>query len=574
MANNNHDVNNILQVCLEAIQRGDETVASVLARYPEYADELRPQLEAANWLIKSRDSFDPRPEFVSASRQRLMAQINQGVVAPAPTPAAAAPAAAPRPSFWEMLLNFARSPQAMRLAMALLLIAFVLFGSGRAVLAAEKALPGDRLYPVKITYENIQVLVSLSESRDARLHTQFAQRRLLELEELIMENRFEYVEDTVEAYERQVERAIVALRQVAGQDAAQAEQIATDLEQVLTEQTVVLAILSALAPQDTRAHLQRAMDVSQAGVITVNEIRLTAIAQTTATPTPTFTFTLTPSDTATGLMIAAATQTASPSPSATISVTRTISGTLVVSGTTAAGGDVTSTPGPTNTRVPGTGPTATATRTPKPTDDVPSAGTATFTATSPPPPHTATATQPGVTPPTSTTEPVPTQTSPVAPSPTWTPSPTPVTPSPTPVPPSPTPVTPVPTTPPPPPPPTETPLPVCEARASIDGPTGNKIDLRIQNIGDTPITLSRVTIDWPLSNEELRAAEMAGSTIWTGLENSTPTTIDNWSGSAEARTIPVGTFKNLRLTFKRAAESSGYNAALNFEQGCSATASR
>ncbi|HEX6303954.1 MAG TPA: hypothetical protein VFZ76_07175, partial [Anaerolineales bacterium] len=143
MSNNNHDVNKILQACLESIQRGEETVASVLARYPEFAEELRPQLEAANWLIKNKESFDPRPEFISSSRQRLMAQINQGTVAPAATPAPAAPAAAPRPSLWEMLLSIGRSPLALRVAMAVLLIAFVLFGSGRVVLAAQNTLPGD-----------------------------------------------------------------------------------------------------------------------------------------------------------------------------------------------------------------------------------------------------------------------------------------------------------------------------------------------------------------------------------------------------------------------------------------------
>lgn len=575
MANNNHDADKIFQACLEAIQRGDETVGSVLARYPEFEPELRPQLEAASWLIKNKQTFDPRPEFVSASRERLLAQINQGAVAPAAKAAPAAseaPVTAPRPSIWEMLLNFGRSPQALRLAMAVLLIAFVLFGSSRAVLAAQTALPGDRLYPVKITQESIQVFFTLSESGDAQLHTRFAQRRLLEIQELVLENRFEYIEDTVEAYERQVDRAILALRQVAGKDPAQAEQIASELQQVLTEQNLVLAVLSESAPDETRAHLQRALDVSQAGAVTVNEIRLTAIAQTTATPTPTPTFTLTPSDTATGLVIGAVTQSASATPSATSSATVVVSGTLTVSGTPSVIEEATSTPVPTGTAIPGTGPTATATsrpqatatNTPRPTDEEPPPATPTYTATNPAPTNTPTATQPGVTPPTNTptatSQPAPTATS-VVPSPTWTPSPTPMPPSATP-------------TAPPPPPPTDTPVPVCAASASIDSPIGNKIEVRIRNVGDVPITLSRVTIDWPLTNEELREAEMGGRTIWTGNENTSPTTIGNWSGSPEARVIAVGTFENLRLVFKRSAESSGYSVALSFEEGCSATARR
>ena len=67
---------------------------------------------------------------------------------------------------------------------------------------------------------------------------------------------------------------------------------------------------------------------------------------------------------------------------------------------------------------------------------------------------------------------------------------------------------------------------------------------------------------------------MGGSTIWSGNENTTPVTITSWSGSPAARTIAAGTHENLRLTFQRAADATGYNVALTFEQGCSTTASR
>jgi hypothetical protein len=62
----------ILQLCLEVIESGQETVDSLLSRYPELWDTLRPPLEAAAWLYNHTHLWNPRPEFVDASRQRIV----------------------------------------------------------------------------------------------------------------------------------------------------------------------------------------------------------------------------------------------------------------------------------------------------------------------------------------------------------------------------------------------------------------------------------------------------------------------------------------------------------------------
>jgi hypothetical protein len=56
----------ILDESLIAIQSGRETIDSILAKYPLLADELRPDLEAAQWLIAQR---------VSSSRPRIHLRI-------------------------------------------------------------------------------------------------------------------------------------------------------------------------------------------------------------------------------------------------------------------------------------------------------------------------------------------------------------------------------------------------------------------------------------------------------------------------------------------------------------------
>jgi hypothetical protein len=51
------DFDEILQSCLELIRDNRETVESVVARYPDLADDLRPILQASLWIINSSDSW-------------------------------------------------------------------------------------------------------------------------------------------------------------------------------------------------------------------------------------------------------------------------------------------------------------------------------------------------------------------------------------------------------------------------------------------------------------------------------------------------------------------------------------
>ena len=576
--NNNKDINQILQSCLEAIQSGEETIGSILARYPEFERELRPQLETAYWLMQNKEAFNPNPDFISASRGRLLAQIGQESAAGELGSLGAGElgsgdverrlgAGEQQLTWWERLVNLASPRLAVQFAVALLLLVFLFAGSSRAVLAARNALPGDTLYGVKIAQERVQVLVTLSSAGDARLHTRFAQRRLLELEELVLENRYEYVEDTVEAYEVQVNAALANLREVASQDPEQVEQIGSQLQAVLTEQTTVLAILSESVPEDTRSQLERAMDVSAAGVVAANEIIAIAVAQTTATPTSTVTTTFTPTATTTGLAAAALTQAATTS--ATPSASPTPSGTVTQTATLGPGASGTFTPTPTRTSISGGAPTATATdgppvgptNTPTNTGQPPPGPTASPTATQvSPPSSTATATQPGVPAPSATTAPptatfTPTSQPPTA---TWTPSPTSVAPTPT--------NTPVP-------PPTDTPV-VCSLSANFFDLVGNKIDVRVNNGGQVKVIVTGVTLDWPAENEELKEVQMDGRTIWTGTDDAPPSSLSEWSGDVGLRVIGPGSSGELRFIFKRAIAAVGYAVAIQFDNGCSATANR
>jgi hypothetical protein len=110
--------------------------------------------------------------------------------------------------------------------------------------------------------------------------------------------------------------------------------------------------------------------------------------------------------------------------------------------------------------------------------------------------------------------------------------------------------------------------------ANVNALTGNKVDVQLQNRGADAATVTRVVIDWPINNEELKEILMGGSVIWSGTENSPPTTITQWSGGDAARQVGASSTEVLRFTFKRSADPTGYAISVTFDNGCSATARR
>ena len=98
-----------------------------------------------------------------------------------------------------------------RVALVLIaaVVTVVLLG-GAAVAASGSALPGQLLYPVKRATERIELLLNTSPASRARLHLEFAQRRLTELSDLLALRRAGQSVDigaAMSAYQREVGEA-------------------------------------------------------------------------------------------------------------------------------------------------------------------------------------------------------------------------------------------------------------------------------------------------------------------------------------------------------------------------------
>lgn len=71
-------------------------------------------------------------------------------------------------------------------AIALLMVLLVLIpAAGGTAYSAQRALPGDGLYPAKLAIEEVQLAFSFQDVEKTLLHTEFANRRLAEVKTLM-----------------------------------------------------------------------------------------------------------------------------------------------------------------------------------------------------------------------------------------------------------------------------------------------------------------------------------------------------------------------------------------------------
>jgi hypothetical protein len=184
----------IIEECLAQMRAG-KALEECLSDHPSHAEELRPLLQAAVrvWGIPVPRA---RPSAVQAGRERLLASANFQRTAPTPVSSGRFsrytkqvlgtltifPLGNRHPS-----LNFA-------FRMAAILVIVLLATGGITVKASASSLPGDKLYPVKRTWEALRLSTAINQQRKQQLIEQFATERRDEVKELIQLHRAETVE--------------------------------------------------------------------------------------------------------------------------------------------------------------------------------------------------------------------------------------------------------------------------------------------------------------------------------------------------------------------------------------------
>lgn len=222
---NQDELSRILDACLGLIADGSGTVDTVIEQYPEYSEELRPALEAAEWLQARSEVFNPRPGFIQLSQRRLVNRFRSNM---------SRPAADHTETMSRIPAFFQDRRMVVQYSALLTLTAVLLFiGYRSTIFLIQRSIPGDPLYATKLAQEEMTVSLTSNESKKARLRIEFAQRRVIEMQELILVGRDSFVNQTFENFKFQMAEAASGIMSVAKLDQSDAAILSSLFEETL-----------------------------------------------------------------------------------------------------------------------------------------------------------------------------------------------------------------------------------------------------------------------------------------------------------------------------------------------------
>jgi hypothetical protein len=172
-----NNIYDVLEICLQELEAGAElefVLESVRAHYPDLVSELRPILKASV-MVGTMAVPVPSPDAMRRGRAKLLqraAQMREEKVAP----------------------RKRMIPAFQRLAISFTLTALFLTSGTGLVSASSSALPGENLYPVKLTWENVRLFLTFNEEHREILEDTFENERLHEVNELFVEGRDETIQ--------------------------------------------------------------------------------------------------------------------------------------------------------------------------------------------------------------------------------------------------------------------------------------------------------------------------------------------------------------------------------------------
>ena len=232
----------ILNECTERLLRG-ESVEQCLARYPEEATELEPLLRMALAARETSSAVEPRPEFKARVRHAVQSQLRFEGRKPETKGIPA--------------LHWIPRWAAVAACVALLLV----FVAGGTVAASSNTVPGDTLYSVKTTTEQVQLKLTFSKTAKAKLQARFAERRVREMARLAEKGRTARLSTLATRFEAHLAKIEQLAAQIEAADPEDKQRVSELREILYTNMARDLALLDAAeakAPWRSRAAIATA----------------------------------------------------------------------------------------------------------------------------------------------------------------------------------------------------------------------------------------------------------------------------------------------------------------------------
>jgi hypothetical protein len=233
----------ILAICLEEIRCGKSRAEDCIAHHPEIESDLRSLMKIAAAL--KPDAVYPSTEFKQRARRRLFEEMES-----TPTNLSF--------GWW----NWHELTPARLIASVLVVILILGAAGGSTAYAAQSSLPGDKLYQVKTTVENIQLAVTPGAASKANLRVKLVQRRIDEAAQQIKQNR-NVDAQALQTVEKQLDDAIKELK--SSNDTEATSKVLSHLSAATLDQQLELERTLAGVPQQDQPALKQALAITRRG---------------------------------------------------------------------------------------------------------------------------------------------------------------------------------------------------------------------------------------------------------------------------------------------------------------------
>jgi hypothetical protein len=136
---------------------------------------------------------------------------------------------------------------------------------GRVAAVSTAALPGDRLYPIKIGLEGMRHALALDEADHPEIHLLFARERIEEVCALLEAGRTEGLSETLAAFESEMLAASWAVAHPGAVPPEEVVALRGSLESEALHHNEILNALLTLAPEEARPGLEHALIILNTG---------------------------------------------------------------------------------------------------------------------------------------------------------------------------------------------------------------------------------------------------------------------------------------------------------------------
>jgi hypothetical protein len=137
------------------------------------------------------------------------------------------------------------------------LLAFLFGGAGMTAYAAQSALPGDILYPVKTGLEQTQLAFSTNPAARTELQMEFAEHRLSEIARLIEEGQFQEIPAATDQFEVHIRNVMADLEDITTRDPQQATELSAQVSDALTRYAYELSNMLEQVPEAVQVEMMR-----------------------------------------------------------------------------------------------------------------------------------------------------------------------------------------------------------------------------------------------------------------------------------------------------------------------------